>query len=141
MRLRIARLGARWAAVIGVGAALILSSTEAVWGQPPSLAVGPPEVIRPGEPREANRPREADFRPDNIRAVHDPVFLPPLFKTVPTGCDSAIRVGLSGWTAPPGRGNRGVDRETSGWLALGVSVAWNVSAEPVTAADSRALRC
>lgn len=136
--------------ILGMSLALVLFGTNPVWGQakkatvetaPPPLAVGPPEVTPGDSSREATQAREADFRPDNIRVLHDPVFIAPFTKTIPTGCDSAIRFGLSGWTAPPGRGDRVVAREATGWLALGVSVAWAGPPEPNTHAGSRAARC
>ncbi len=77
-------------------------------------------LFRSEDMRTSSRPRESDFRPDNVRVQHDPAFLAPLS----TRRDSAARVGLSAWTAPPGRGDLLMGRENSGWLGVGLSVAW-----------------
>lgn len=118
--------------LLGIAVALLLFAPGPLGGQargenPEGVAaplVVRPELGLPGQPREIARPREADFRPDNIRIRHDPAFIPPFSKTVRTGPESAVRFGLSGWTAPPGQGDRLVARESSGWIALGFSVVW-----------------
>lgn len=124
---------------LGIGMALIFFARDPLWGQAreenrqgvTSPLVVRPEIITPGQAREITRPREADARPDNIRIHHDPTFIAPFSKTIRTGPESAVRFGLSGWTAPPGRGDGAVARESSGWIALGVSVVWNAPAAPI----------
>jgi hypothetical protein len=45
---------------------------------------------------------------------------------IPTGPKTGVRVGLSGWTAPAGRGETVLRREAGGVLAFGLSLAWDV---------------
>lgn len=124
--------------LLGLGAALVVFPVTPGRAQqpqveivaPPPERVRPPDLIIPGQPPDTTHPREADFRPDNIRTRHDPAFIAPFSKTVQTGPTTAIRVGLSGWTAPPGRGDLLMARETSGWFGLGLTIAWDVPVEP-----------
>ncbi|MFQ5828575.1 MAG: hypothetical protein ACE5JD_05395 [Candidatus Methylomirabilia bacterium] len=125
--------------MLGLGGVLVLSGVQPAHSQeeafklvapPPVVKPPAPELVIPGQPPEITRPREADFRPDNIRVRHDPGFVVPFSKTVRTGPDTAVRFGLSGWTAPPGQGNLLVVREESGALALGFSFVWDVPVEP-----------
>jgi len=122
-----------------LGASLALFPWGTSWAQqgqveivapPPERGLIPPELVLPGPPPQATQPHEADFRPDNIRTTHDPAFIVPFTSTVQTGPDTAVRIGLSGWTAPPGRGDRQVAREISGWFAFGLTMAWPIQAEP-----------
>lgn len=131
--------------MLGLAGTLVFSGIEPARGQeeafklvapPPAVKPPPPEFIIPGQPPEITRPREADFRPDNIRVRHDPAFIVPFSKTVRTGPDTAVRFGLSGWTAPPGLGNFLEAREDSGALALGFSVVWDVPVQSEQAAGS-----
>lgn len=123
---------------LGLAAGLALFPVASGWAQPgqveitapPPERVRPPEFILPGQPPEVTHPHEADFRPDNIRTRHDPAFIAPFTTTVRTGPNTAVRVGLSGWTAPPGRGDLIMARETSGWFALGLTIVWGISVEP-----------
>lgn len=127
-----------WIVTLGLAAGLALLPVESGWAQqgqveitaPPPERVKPPEFVLPGQPPEITRPHEADFRPDNIRTRHDPAFIAPFTTTVRTGPTTAVRVGLSGWTAPPGRGDLIMARENSGWFALGFTIVWDVLVEP-----------
>jgi len=124
--------------VLALAASLTLAPLTPGWAQqgqieitaPPPERVKPPALISPGQPPEITRPREADFRPDNIRTRHDPAFIMPLTTTVRTGPNTGVRVGLSGWTAPPARDNFVQVHENSGLFALGVTVIWDVPVEP-----------
>ncbi|MFQ5897022.1 MAG: hypothetical protein ACE5JN_02070 [Candidatus Methylomirabilia bacterium] len=123
--------------LLGAGVALALFGAEPVWSQEeafkivaPAPPVKPPEIITPGQPPEVTRPREADFSPDNVRTRHDPAFVTPLTKTVRTGPDSAVRVGVAGWTSPAGPREFEVPRENPGWFAVGFSIVWDVPLEP-----------
>ncbi|HUG38382.1 MAG TPA: hypothetical protein VML54_15600 [Candidatus Limnocylindrales bacterium] len=72
--------------------------------------------------RDVTRPREADFYREDIRVRHEPGFIEPLTTRPKTG--PIKKVGLSGWTAPPGRGDGIVQHETSGWFSFGLSIVW-----------------
>lgn len=130
----------RFVILLGVAVALVLSGPGLVWSQSgeeklkvvaPPRWVRSPEFIAPSWSREVTRPREADFRPDNIRVQHDPAFLVPFSIASQTRPDSAVRYGLSGWAAPPGRGDHLVSRENSGWFALGLSIVWSGPVKPL----------
>lgn len=132
---------------LGLAAGLSLVPGAPSWGQPgqieivappPERPILPPDLVTPGQPPEVTHPSEADFRPDNVRTRHDPAFIVPFTTTVRTGPNTAVRLGLSGWTAPPGYGGSLVARETSGWFALGLTVVWGVSVEPEKAKASSA---
>ncbi len=124
--------------MVALAAGLALVPSAPGWAQqgqveiiaPPPERERPPKFVSPGQPPEINRPREADFRSDNIRTRHDPAFITPFTTTVRTGPNTAVRVGLSGWTAPPGRDNFLMSRENSGWFAMGVTIVWDVPVEP-----------
>ena len=126
--------------LLGLAVGLALFSAGPSWAQgqievvaPPPERVKPPEFVSPGQPPEITRPREADFRPDNVRTRHDPAFITPLTTTVPTGPKKGVRIGLSGWTAPPARDNAVFSRENSGLFALGITFVWDVPIEPARA--------
>ena len=126
--------------MLGLGGGLALFPVAPGWAQqgqveivaPAPERLRPPEFILPGQPPEISHPQEADFRPDNIRTRHDPAFIAPFTTTVQTGPNTAVRVGLSGWTAPPGRGDLQLARESTGWFAIGFTIAWDVFVEPET---------
>lgn len=102
---------------------------------PPERAI-PREIVTPGQPPQMTRPREADFRSDNIRTRHDPAFITPLTTTTRTGPNTAARIGFSGWTAPPAKDNAVVARENSGLFALGITIIWGIPVEPQPAAPT-----
>lgn len=101
---------------------------------PPPVRAPRPELIVPGQPPDVTRPREQDFYADEIRVRHDPAFIVPFSTTVSTGLKTAVRFGLSGWTAPRGRGDLVIARDVPGWFALGFSFVWDVPVAPVTPA-------
>ena len=81
------------------------------------------EIIAPSPgARDVNRPREADFYREDIRVRHEPGFVEPLTARPASG--PIKKVGLSGWTAPPGRGDGVAQHETSGWFGFGLSIIW-----------------
>jgi hypothetical protein len=81
------------------------------------------EIVAPSPgAREVNRPREADFYKEDIRVRHEPGFVEPLTTRPASG--PIKKVGLSGWTAPPGRGDGVAQHETSGWFGFGLSIIW-----------------
>ena len=92
--------------------------TSAPPGDPRELEIVAPS---PGA-REVSRPREADFYREDIRVQHEPGFVEPATTRPASG--PVKKVGLSGWTAPPGRGDGVAQHETSGWFGFGLSVIW-----------------
>lgn len=117
--------------VLLVGAPLqALAQGQVEITAPPPARPPRPEFIIPGQPPDVTRPREQDFYPDQIRTRHDPAFIVPFSTTVATGPKTAVRFGLSAWTAPAGRGNvPWAAREVGGWFALGFSFVWDVSTD------------
>lgn len=87
-------------------------------GDPRELEIVAPS---PGS-RDVTRPREADFYREDIRVRHEPGYVEPLTARPANGPVKAI--GLSGWTAPPGRGDGVAQHETSGWFGFGLSITW-----------------
>ena len=92
--------------------------TAAPPGDPRELEIVAPS---PGA-REVSRPREADFYREDIRVRHEPGFVEPATTRPASG--PIKKVGLSGWTAPPGRGDGVAQHETSGWFGFGLSIIW-----------------
>ncbi|MCI0547620.1 MAG: hypothetical protein L0027_10085 [Candidatus Rokubacteria bacterium] len=79
------------------------------------------EVISPNPaPLDATRPRDADFYGDDVRIPYEPGFIEP-FTTAPAA-GPIKKVGLAGWTAPPGRGSPNNIPESPGWFALGIAI-------------------
>jgi hypothetical protein len=72
--------------------------------------------------RDATRPREADFYREDIRVRHEPGYIKPLTATPKSG--PIKKIGLSGWTAPPGRGDGSIQHENNGWFGFGLSLTW-----------------
>ena len=123
--------------ILGLVTGLTLIPLTPGWAQqieitaPPPERAKPPEFVLPGQSPDVTRPREDDFRSDqDVRVRHDPAFIAPLTTTVVTGPKTGVRVGLSGWTAPPGRGDNSSAPEFSGVFAFGLSFAWPVQLEP-----------
>jgi hypothetical protein len=91
----------------------------------------PRELVTPGQPPQVTRPHENDYRPDDVRTRHDPAFITPLTTTIRTGPKTGAKVGVSGWTSPPGRGNNLATREVAGGVfGFGFSFVWDVPLEP-----------
>jgi len=131
--------------ILGLVASLVLlpvaagaQEAEVEITAPSPEPVAPLELVLPGQPPEISHSREGDFRSDDVRTRHDPAFIAPFTRTVQTGPTTAVRFGLSGWTAPPGRGDLQMVRETSGWFALGLTIVWDVPVEPPKAKASPA---
>jgi len=115
-------------------AVIALAGLAALGPVSPSLAQSTTELratTYPGElelvapspgSREVTRPREADFYREDIRVRHEPGFVEPLTARPKSG--PIKKIGLSGWTAPPGVVDRTVQREASGWFGFGLSFTW-----------------
>lgn len=116
--------------LLAVGPLPALAQGQVEIVAPPPERVPLPEFISPGQPPDISRPHEQDFYPDRIRLRHDPAFIVPFSTTVSTGPRTGARIGLSAWTAPQGRGNFLMARESGGWFAFGLSIVWDVPAEP-----------
>jgi len=82
------------------------------------------EIVTPAPgSRDVTRPREADFYPNDVRVPYDPGFVEPLTTRPKSG--PIKRVGVSGWTAPAGRGDGyAAGQELNGWFGFGISVIW-----------------
>ena len=128
------RLSGVWRSVgLGVVAASLLAlalagpaSAQANLDVKTSTPPGDPrelEIVAPSPgARDVSRPREADFYREDIRVRHEPGFVEPLTTRPASG--PIKKVGLSGWTAPPGRGDGVAQHETSGWFGFGLSIVW-----------------
>lgn len=128
---------------LGRGFALMLGLVLLIGGPLPVVAQGQveikappperaprPEFVIPGQPPELSRPSEQDYYPDRIRSRHDPAFIVPFSTTVSTGPKTVARFGLSGWTAPQGRGDTPwAAREIGGWFGFGFSFVWDIPVE------------
>lgn len=127
-------------AAVVLGAFLALGVAAPVFAQtrpgsaPPSEGGGQQfEIIAPpAAARDATRPRESDFYREDIRTRHEPAFIEPL-----TGTVGGRKAGLSGWTAPPGQGDKTVQREVGGWFALGFTFIWDSPAPPAGSPPAR----
>jgi hypothetical protein len=121
-------------AALGVLLILGVPSGALAQGQAPSPQEGTQFEIQAPAPavREATRPRDSEFYPEDIRTRHEPTFIAPLTTTL-----MGRRVGLSGWTAPPGRGDLTVQREVTGWFAIGITMILDAPEPPVPAVTPR----
>src|SRR3989442_9550890 len=90
------------------------------------------EIVPPPGAKEITRPRESDFYPDDIRVRLDPAFIEPAVVVKQTGPNSAVRMGLAGWTSPNIPVPQGGDtfRDKPGWFALGFAIVWDVPVTP-----------
>ena len=80
-------------------------------------------IIAPKSAREATRARESEFYPgEDIRVRHEPAFVSGLSGAPASG--PVKRLGVSGWTSPPGRGDGITAHENSGWFGFGFSIIW-----------------
>jgi hypothetical protein len=116
-------------AVLGLVLAVVLGSTLRAEAQVEVKATTTTtgtrqfEVVAPGPPRDATRPREADFYREDVRVRHEPAFIEPLSSRTPGA--RIKKTGVSGWTAPPGLGAGAIEREEGGWFALGITFVWD----------------
>lgn len=118
-----------WAVVVTlVGSvwslALAQSPTRSLEVTAPTPAPSPPEFgLQPTMPPDQRGSREEEFYPGPVRSRHEPAFVTPLVKTVPVSRSSAVRVGLSGWTAPAVPFDI---PQAAGGVAFGLTVVWGV---------------
>jgi len=82
-------------------------------------------------PLEQRGTRDNEYYPGyNVKSEHDPAFVEPFVKTIPTSRTSGVKVGLSGWTAPalpydiP---------QAGGGVAFGITFSWFVPLPPASA--------
>lgn len=95
--------------------------------QPAQVSPAAPEgdfaIIAPKSAREVTRAREQEFYPgEDIRVRHEPAFVRGLSAAPAAG--PIKRMGVSGWTSPPGRGDGQIAHEVSGWFGFGFSIIW-----------------
>ena len=75
-------------------------------------------------PLEQRGTRDNDYYPGyDVKSEHDPAFVQPFVKTIPTSRSSGVRVGLSGWTAPAVPYD--IPQATGG-AAFGITFMWPV---------------
>jgi hypothetical protein len=80
-------------------------------------------IIAPPSAREVTRARESEFYPgEDIRVRHEPAFIRGMSTAPASG--PIKRIGVSGWTSPPGRGDGIIAHEVSGWFGFGFSFVW-----------------
>jgi hypothetical protein len=90
----------------------------------PSPAPPTPELgLQRTLPLEQRRGREQDFYFDPPKARYEPAFITPFVATVPTGKETGVRFGLSGWTAPAVPFDI---PQNSGGVAFGLTFQWGV---------------
>ena len=105
------------------------ASVAAAQGTLDVKATAPPgdprelEIIAPSPgARDVTRPRETEYFRADIRVRHEPGYVEPLTTRPASG--PVKKIGLSGWTAPPGRGDGIVEHEINGWFGFGLSFTW-----------------
>jgi hypothetical protein len=97
---------------------------------PPKPELG----LEPTRPRDETGAREQEFYPGVlIRSEHDPAFVTPFVADVPTSPTRKARWGLSGWTAPALPFDT---RDSSGGVAFGITITWDVPVTPAQAPES-----
>jgi hypothetical protein len=79
--------------------------------------------LEPTAPPERSQIREQEFYPGLVRSTHDPAFVQPFVATQPVSRSFAVRVGVSGWTAPALPFDI---RESGGGVAFGLTIQWEV---------------
>src|SRR2546427_10335941 len=85
---------------LGLGVAVPVRAQQIeINGRPPEQAPKL-EIVPPPGAKEITRPRESDFYPDDIRVRLDPAFIEPFATVKQTGPNSAVQMGLAGWTSP-----------------------------------------
>ena len=126
---------------VTAGVALWTSVALAQVGR--GLEVGAPSAPAPLDfrlertmPLEERVIREQEFYPGPVRSRHEPAFVIPFVTEVqtaaptPSSPGSAVRVGLSAWTAPALPFDM---RESSGGAAFGLTVIWGGPPRPKAA--------
>jgi hypothetical protein len=82
-------------------------------------------------PLEQRGTRDNEYYPGyNVKSEHNPAFVQPFVKTIPTSQSSGVKVGLSGWTAPAVPYDI---PQAGGGAAFGITLMWFV---PVPAPSS-----
>ena len=97
---------------------------------PPPARPTPEFGLEPTLPPEQRGSREQEFYPGAVRSRHEPAFVTPFVTTVPVSQSSAVRAGLSGWTAPAVPFD--IPQSTGG-VAFGFTLVWEL---PVRGADA-----
>ncbi len=116
---------------VTLGVLVVLGATAGAAQQPPSVGVEAPRPDRPPaelgleptQPPEQQGAREQEFYPGRVRSRHEPAFITPFVGTAPVSRRSAVKFGLSGWTAPALPFDM---PEASGGFAFGLTVLWGV---------------
>ena len=122
---------------VGVLSAVLVGLlTSPAFGQGPGgveVAVPAPSpawpdiAVEPTAPPEQRGVREQEFYSGEVKSGHDPAYVKPFVATVPVSRTSAIRLGLSGWTAPAAP--VGIKEIGSG-VAFGLTLQWGLPAPP-----------
>lgn len=86
---------------------------------PPAFELG----LQPAMPMEQKGSLEQEFYPGTVRSRHEPAFVTPVVTTVLVSRSAAIRIGLSGWTAPAVPFD--IPQATGG-VAFGLTIVWGV---------------
>jgi len=113
--------------------AVLLTGTPAAGQSPtagfetrraPTPPRGPEIRLEPTMPPEQQGSRDQEFYPGfEVRSRHEPAFIEPFDRTVPTSQSGGIRIGLSAWTAPAVPYDI---RQATGGLAFGLTFMWGV---------------
>lgn len=112
------------AMLIALGATGVAAQSPGVGVKAPPPERPPTELgLEPTQPYEQQGAREQEFYPGLVRSRHEPAFVTPFVGTVPVSRRSAVKFGLSGWTAPALPFDMS---EASGGLAFGLTVLWGV---------------
>jgi len=90
---------------------------------PPPGRSAPEFGLERTQPPQQQGAREQEFYPGPVRSRHEPAFVTPFVATVPTSRTSAVRLGLSGWTAPAVPYDI---PQASGGVAFGFTFLWGV---------------
>ena len=78
--------------------------------------------VQPTWPPAETGTRQQEFYPGvKIRSLHEPAFVEPFVADVPVGQTSAVRIGLSGWTAPALPYDT---PDSTGGVAFGLTIQW-----------------
>jgi hypothetical protein len=90
---------------------------------PPPTGERPEFGLEPTMPPDQQGSRDQEFYPGPVRSRHEPAFVKPFVATAPVSRSSAIRLGLSGWTAPALPFD---SQPASGGVAFGLTIMWGV---------------
>jgi hypothetical protein len=120
--------------VLGAGALIVTATTA--WAQtgpgvdvivpaprPPDAAAEPGLGLQPALPATPDGAPRPEDHGAAFRGRHEPVFVTPFLASVPVSRTSAVRLGLSGWTAPALPGDI---VSATGGLGFGLTFQWGV---------------